>query len=619
MNYCSSVSHNTKVNGYPIDFELIYKRIEYVSYKKFVSTGYFHPKFIQQQGAKMDCGLNRTMRYSKIWKDYEYRGSVKVKRPLGILSLYKVCKRAFCEWCDLCGYLTKVSSYPFNKSVPFITEKGERSTDFILKLNTSKLIHYIANLERLIISYQNIKLIKGNLTRVINKETRDAISLDWFKKISKTLVAGQFEFKFSIGVNISKTTGQSESKWLAIALLRDKIVLRSIFDLLNEIYEPLFLPYSHGYRKKKGRYTAFEHVKKTFKGVQWIISADITSSFDFIDYSKLLEILKHQISCSKTLSLLSKWLKISYVMGEGKILEKKIGAPLRSTFSSVVSNIYLHEFDLYMDNLIKEYPEYNKLLYTLGKPVNNKDTTDILKIRRFTCKTIKKDNKYLNLVKISYIRYGWVFLVGISGPISFAKLVLKRLYKFLHVTLHLNLNQNKISITSFRKPILFLGVLISSCFTIKKYIKKIEKGKSKVTRVQVFSLITLYAPRDFLIEKMIAKKFFKWKNQTKKVVRPTARKDLVNLDHATIILFYNSVIKGLVNYYNFVDNRKSIRIFTHGLKLSCGLTLALKFKLRTLSKVFHKFGFKLKDPVSKVEFHTPSAFVRWNPFKNSRN
>jgi hypothetical protein len=35
---------------------------------------------------------------------------------------------------------------------------------------------------------------------------------------------------------------------------------------------------------------------------------------------------------------------------------------------------------------------------------------------------------------------------------------------------------------------------------------------------------------------------------------PTARKDLINLDHEDILRFYNSKIQGLVEFYNFSRN-----------------------------------------------------------------
>lgn len=36
--------------------------------------------------------------------------------------------------------------------------------------------------------------------------------------------------------------------------------------------------------------------------------------------------------------------------------------------------------------------------------------------------------------------------------------------------------------------------------------------------------------------------------------RGTFKGNLINLDHADIIMYYNSVIRGIYNYYSFVNN-----------------------------------------------------------------
>src|SRR5690606_41267435 len=80
----------------------------------------------------------------------------------------------------------------------------------------------------------------------------------------------------------------------------------------------------------------------------------------------------------------------------------------------------------------------------------------------------------------------------------------------------------------------------------------------------------------------------------------TARKDLVNFSHHEIITFYNHRIQGLISFYSFASNLTSLRIIIMFLHLSCALTLALKYKLRTSKKVFEKYGRKLADPETDV-------------------
>ena len=74
---------------------------------------------------------------------------------------------------------------------------------------------------------------------------------------------------------------------------------------------------------------------------------------------------------------------------------------------------------------------------------------------------------------------------------------------------------------------------------------------------------------------------------------PTKRSRCINLAHQDILRYYNSIIHGILNYYSFVNNWKSLSFLVYGFKLSCARTLALKYKLRYVSKVYKKFGSKL--------------------------
>lgn len=89
---------------------------------------------------------------------------------------------------------------------------------------------------------------------------------------------------------------------------------------------------------------------------------------------------------------------------------------------------------------------------------------------------------------------------------------------------------------------------------------------------------------------------------------------MVNMDHADIVRYYNSITRGILGYYSFCDNHKSLGAIVHGLKHSCALTLALKYKLRHRSKVFKKFGSFLREPRSGIQLFIPKTFVRTRKF-----
>lgn len=79
-----------------------------------------------------------------------------------------------------------------------------------------------------------------------------------------------------------------------------------------------------------------------------------------------------------------------------------------------------------------------------------------------------------------------------------------------------------------------------------------------------------------------------------------------HLTHKQILVKYNSLLKTICNYYSFVHNSKSLlRSLSFFLKSSCAKLLAAKFKLRTQSKVFSKFGKDLRCPNSNFFFQRP--------------
>lgn len=99
---------------------------------------------------------------------------------------------------------------------------------------------------------------------------------------------------------------------------------------------------------------------------------------------------------------------------------------------------------------------------------------------------------------------------------------------------------------------------------------------------------------------------------------PQAYTSLVNRTHYEIISFYNSKIHGILNFYDFASNRISLGSVLWMLKASCALTLARKLKLRTMRKVFIKFGSNLKCPLTEKELYRPSSLKVKHVFKCAR-
>jgi Type II intron maturase len=72
--------------------------------------------------------------------------------------------------------------------------------------------------------------------------------------------------------------------------------------------------------------------------------------------------------------------------------------------------------------------------------------------------------------------------------------------------------------------------------------------------------------------------------------KPTSLGRMIHFTEEQIVSYYNSIYHGLASYYSFADNRSLINRLNYILKYSCALTLASKLRLRTLKKVFKRFG-----------------------------
>ena len=500
------------------------------------------------------------------------------------------------------------------------------------------LIGIISNPNTLIMAYELIKSNPGNMTPGPDINiTLDGMNLNWIEKTSVELQSGKFCFKPARRIRIPKPGKPNETRPLGIANPREKVVQKAIQIVLEAIFEPTFSKASHGFRPGHSCHTALKECTNKLTGVKWVIEGDISKCFDKIPHDNLMFILSKRIGCTKTLALIKSALKAGYIeLGEltNNLIE---GTPQGSILSPTLCNIYLHEFDQFMENMISGYnkgrvrkgnPEYKRLYRKIEKIQKNyageTDKSTIRSLRNELWKLSSVNPMDPGYRRCVYIRYADDFIIGIIGPLNEAKSIKEKCAEFLSKELGLNMNMDKTKITHFPTgKVEFLGAIMKGNKHLKgTYIVSYQQ-KDKTRKFSTPLNFRLELPMEKILDKLVSAGFYK---KTEGKYQPTKVGRLINLDIPDILRYYNSVIHGYLNYYSFADNRSSMGMIIHGLKHSCALTLALKLKLKDRAAVFKKFGTNLtytqvvtnKMGVSKkhqISLYIPETFSRL-PFRS---
>jgi len=474
------------------------------------------------------------------------------------------------------------------------------------------LIQIIGSVSTINLAYLMVKSNPGISAKGVNNETLDGINLKTLQKISEDTLSGAIKFSPVRRVLIPKP-GKSVLRPLGVSSSREKIVQKAIDLVLTAIFEETFLDCSHGSRPNRSCHSALKHLQLKVGNVStysWVIEGDIKGCFDNIPHSMILKGLRRKVYCPATIDLIKRILGAGYMLNEdlkkygrkrAKVHKSNIGTPQGIVLSPLFSNIVIHELDVFIEGELKRKftkgkkrrPNliYRRLTYQIEREKDLKKKRKLVKQR---LKVPSKDMNDPNFLRPYYVRYvdDWVILV--AGPFKQAKVIRDQVSNKLK-SLGLTLNFEKTHITSLRNgKCRVLGMY----FFIRKNNDKHDKPttlvkKNNTTIKQRFApRIILYAPILELIIKLQKKGFVKRSRLGE--FFPIGKSNCIPLTHPQILNYFNSRIRGILNYYSCVLNRNELWSIVRFLNYSCALTLARKYKLKSLAKTFKKFGRDLK-------------------------
>ncbi len=179
----------------------------------------------------------------------------------------------------------------------------------------------------------------------------DGVTIEQFEQnlqqnlaeIQRLLKEKRYEPKPVKRVLIPKDNGKMRQ--LGIPTVRDRVVQQALKNVLEPIFEEIFLSQSHGYRPNTNAHAAVRKAEAYLeKGYHWVVDADIEGFFDHVDHQILMDLVCEKVSDGRVLSLIESFLK-SGIMNEGIFEESFEGTPQGGNLSPLLANIYLNHFD----------------------------------------------------------------------------------------------------------------------------------------------------------------------------------------------------------------------------------------------------------------------------------
>jgi len=296
-----------------------------------------------------------------------------------------------------------------------------------------------------------------------------------------------------------------------------------------------------------------------------------------------------------------------------------MGVPQGGILSPLLSNVILHEFDLYMEKRKLEFQtssinqkpmivnkKYTNLSTIIRKCKDNALPDLLREARRLRNKT-RYELPNPKFTRIEYVRYADDWLIGIWGTKAQATVLKSEIALFLQ-SLKLTLSEEKTLITNTRRGVVkFLGTLIY----------KLTPTRGRLSHPTTAGNIRMKAPLKILADRLRTKGFWKPGKTGPKALGIT---NWIGWPIKELIHRFRAILNGLLNFYSFVDNRGSLAYIYYLLHGSLRNTICRKLNIG-LQTFYSIYGPKIsiyilrKKDMKWVELNfacPPLVTMRWN-------
>jgi len=203
----------------------------------------------------------------------------------------------------------------------------------------------------LYLAYKNARKVNPNSSVVLNFSFNLETNL---LRIQNELITGHYEVsKYNIF-----TIYEPKERIIKSLPFKDRIVQHALINIIEPIFEKVFIYNSFACRKKKGINLAFKKLKKLVQSnnyPKYFLKSDVKKYFFSVDKKILKHIISKRIKDTKLLFLIFK-----IIDSDNSNISNNKGIPIGNLTSQLFANIYLNELDQFVKhNLhIKHYFRY---------------------------------------------------------------------------------------------------------------------------------------------------------------------------------------------------------------------------------------------------------------------
>lgn len=224
-----------------------------------------------------------------------------------------------------------------------------------------------------LLSKRNIRDAFAHFENKKNSKGLDGMKLDELQsywQINEEHIRKQlFDCTYVPGLVLSYDIVSNTGKKRTISTFNviDRFITRLLAQKMKRYIDPVFLEKSYAYQENKGVVEAVKKVKEYIKsGNRLVAEIDLKDYFDSIDLENLNILINERIDDKRVVSLINSYLYVM-VMENNRTYKKQKGIIQGSSISPVLSNLYLHSLDLWLEEKQYNWIRFADNIYVYGK------------------------------------------------------------------------------------------------------------------------------------------------------------------------------------------------------------------------------------------------------------